>query len=157
MLYNSMYRFIRYTALNLLFFLSSIVAIHSQENLSWEVLSDVEWAEKYDSTSATSLLTATFGSSSMAYNNKEVYITGYVIPLDALGISFALSRNSYASCFFCGQAGPETVMDLMVKPGTIPKTKYNNYPLKFKGTLILKEVNPTGFNYQLVNALLISG
>ena len=118
---------------------------------------DVEWAEKYDSTSATSLLTATFGSSSMAYNNKEVYITGYVIPLDVLGISFALSRNSYASCFFCGQAGPETVMDLMVKPGTIPKTKYNNYPLKFKGTLILKEENPTGFNYQLVNAQLISG
>lgn len=157
MFYNSMYRLIRYSALNLLLFLSSIDTIRSQKNLSWEVLSDVEWAEKYDSTSTTSLLTATFGSSSKAYNNKEVYITGYVIPLDALGISFALSRNSFASCFFCGQAGPETVMDLMVKFGTIPKTKYNNYPLKFKGTLILKEVNPTGFNYQLVNAQFISG
>lgn len=152
-----MYTKVRSLIILFLFVVCGSMIAASQENLSWEILADVEWSEEYDSTTSVSSLTAIFGSSISDYHDQEVYITGYVIPLDALGISFALSRNSYASCFFCGQAGPETVMDLMVRPGTIPKTKYNDYPLKFKGTLILKEVNPTGFNYQLINASLISG
>ena len=127
----------------------------SQDNVSWEELADVEWTEAYDSTSSISLLTANFGPDVLKHKDTEIYISGYVIPLDALGVQFALSRTNYASCFFCGQAGPETVMDLLVTPGTIPVTKYNNSLLKFKGTLVLKEVNPNGFNYQLINAELV--
>ena len=127
----------------------------SQDNVSWEGLADVEWTEAYDSTSSISLLTANFGPDVLKHKDTEIYISGYVIPLDALGVQFALSRTNYASCFFCGQAGPETVMDLLVTPGTIPVTKYNNSLLKFKGTLVLKEVNPNGFNYQLINAELV--
>ena len=131
-------------------------SLYAQENVSWEELADVEWSEQYDSTTAVSLLIADFGPEALKHQNKEVYISGYVIPLDALGIQFALSRTNYASCFFCGQAGPETVMDLIVTPGSIPVTRYNNHLLKFKGTLILQEVNPNGFNYQLVKAELIN-
>ena len=127
----------------------------SQDNVAWEELADVEWTEAYDSTSSISLLTANFGPDVLKHKDTEIYISGYVIPLDALGVQFALSRTNYASCFFCGQAGPETVMDLLVTPGTIPVTKYNNSLLKFKGTLVLKEVNPNGFNYQLINAELV--
>jgi len=116
---------------------------------------NLEWTEAYDSTTSISLLTADFGPDVLKHKDTEIYMSGYVIPLDALGIQFALSRTNYASCFFCGQAGPETVMDLLVAPGTIPVTKYNNFLLKFKGTLVLKEVNPNGFNYQLINAELV--
>jgi hypothetical protein len=145
----------RMRLLSLLLLLGWLQISFSQENISWEELADVEWTEAYDTTVAISLLIADFGPNARKHSDSEVYISGYVIPLDALGIQFALSRTNYASCFFCGQAGPETVMDLMVAPGTIPVTKYNNTLLKFKGTLILKEVNPNGFNYQLINAELV--
>ncbi len=134
---------------------SVAITCYAQEYVSWDELADVTWTEQYDSTITMSISRADFGPLAIKYDQKEVYITGYVIPLDALGLSFALSRNSYAACFFCGQAGPETVMDLYVAPGHIPKNKYNNSPLNFKGTLILKQVNPTGFNYALENATLI--
>lgn len=142
--------------LSLLLLIGWIQVSFSQENVSWEELADVEWTETYDTTTSISLLIADFGSNALKHKDSEVYISGYVIPLDALGIQFALSRTNYASCFFCGQAGPETVMDLLVSPRTIPVTKYNNTLLKFKGTLILKEVNPNGFNYQLINAELVN-
>ncbi len=136
-------------------FIGWIQVSFSQDNVSWDELADVEWTEAYDSTTSISLLTADFGPDVLKHKDTEIYMSGYVIPLDALGIQFALSRTNYASCFFCGQAGPETVMDLLVAPGTIPVTKYNNFLLKFKGTLVLKEVNPNGFNYQLINAELV--
>lgn len=130
--------------------------LSSQENISWEVLADVTWEEELDTATNYSLMVGEFGEHLLTYNNQEVYISGYVIPLDALGFSYALSRNSFASCFFCGQAGPETVMDLMVKPKSVPSGKQNNTLLKFKGTLVLKKINKHGFNYQLINAVLIN-
>lgn len=142
--------------LSLLLLIGWLEVSFSQENVSWEELADVEWTESYDTTTAISQLIADFGSDALKHKDREIYISGYVIPLDALGVQFALSRTNYASCFFCGQAGPETVMDLIVAPRTIPVTKYNNFLLKFKGTLILKEVNPNGFNYQLINAELVN-
>lgn len=129
--------------------------LYGQENISWEVLSDVQWSEQTDSISGYDLMVADFGEKVIQYHDQVIYISGYVIPLDAMNFSYALSRNSYAACFFCGQAGPETVMDLYIKPKSIPSQDLNNTLLKFKGTLILKKINPSGFNYQLVNAELI--
>lgn len=124
---------------------------HAQQNITWEDLSDVIWSEEQDSTGLT-IITGAFGDHLSNFNGQEVYISGYVIPLDAMGFSYALSRTNYASCFFCGQAGPETVMDLNIKPRSIPSYEQNNKLIKFKGTLILYEQNKTGLNYVLDKA-----
>jgi uncharacterized membrane protein YcgQ (UPF0703/DUF1980 family) len=127
----------------------------SQENISWDLLADVVWHEEEDTTTGYKNTVGEFGNYLKQFNGKEVYISGYVIPLDAMGMSYALSRSSYASCFFCGQAGPETVMELKVRPRAIESHDQNNTLLKFKGTLVLKEINPTGLNYILDRAILI--
>lgn len=127
----------------------------SQEHINWDILADVTWTEEKDTLTDYINMRGAYGENLSKYNNKEVYISGYVIPLDAMGFSYALSRSSYASCFFCGQAGPETVMDLKVKPRSIPSYEQNNTLLMFKGTLVLKEINPTGLNYALEGATLI--
>jgi len=72
-----------------------------------------------------------------------------------MGLSYALSQTSFASCFFCGQAGPETVMDLNVKPRSVEPYRQKETLLTFKGTLIVKESNARGLHYTLDQALEI--
>lgn len=127
-------------------------ALSAQEAITWADLTDVTWSEQYDSLSGYTNTLGTYGEHLQSLNGKEVFISGYVIGLDAMGLNFALSRTSYASCFFCGQAGPETVMELKIPPRSVPPERQNDYKLRFKGTLILKDVNPNGLNYILQNA-----
>lgn len=45
-----------------------------------------------------------------ALNGKEIAITGYIIPVDVEMNQYVLSAFPFSSCFFCGNAGPESVM-----------------------------------------------
>ena len=125
---------------------------HCQVKLTWEDLSDVEWTEVKDTVFGVSSLTANFGESILRFDGEEVQISGYVIPLDAMGLSYALSKTSYASCFFCGQAGPETVLELKVSPRSVPVYEQKTELLTFEGVLEVKESNDTGLNYILNHA-----
>jgi len=132
-------------------FLWMLVGVHLQAQtiLTWDDLADVTWEESYDEATAMTNLTGVFGEHLKSFDGKEVIISGYVIPLDAMGLSYALSRTSFAACFFCGQAGPETVMDLNVRPKSVPSYRQKDTLIKFKGILVLKESNETGLNYTL--------
>jgi len=132
-------------------FLWMMVGVHLQAQtiLTWDDLADVTWEESYDEATAMTNLTGVFGEHLKSFDGKEVIISGYVIPLDAMGLSYALSRTSFAACFFCGQAGPETVMDLNVRPKSVPSYRQKDTLIKFKGILVLKESNETGLNYTL--------
>lgn len=55
--------------------------------------------------------------------NKRITIVGYFLDLDPDGKWFVLSKNPFATCFFCGKAGPETVLELL---------GYKNEKNKFK-------------------------
>lgn len=134
----------------LVFLLAGLsLGLQGQTILTWDDLADVTWTEVYDESTGLTNLTGTFGEHLKSFEGKEVIISGYVIPLDAMGLSYALSRTSFAACFFCGQAGPETVMDLNVKPKSVESYRQKNTLIKFKGTLVLRESNETGLNYTL--------
>lgn len=137
------------SAILILMVLMSYLYLPGQTILSWDDLADVTWSEVYDEATGMTNLTGEFGEHLRSFEGKEVVISGYVIPLDAMGLSYALSRTSFAACFFCGQAGPETVMDLNVKPKSVPSYRQKNTLIKFKGTLVLRESNETGLNYTL--------
>ena len=68
-----------------------------------------------------------------------------------MGISYALSRNPNANCFFCGGAGPETVLNLQLSPDAIQRYKTDTYKA-FKGILQLNQKNDNQFTYVLLNA-----
>lgn len=133
-------------------FLISSVTAYGQKNITWGELSEVEWEETYDTLAGITLLEGNFSPHILALDSQEVYISGYVIPLDAMGLSYALSRTSFASCFFCGQAGPETVMELRVKPNSIEPRRQKNTLIKFKGLFRVNTQNDTGLHYELQNA-----
>lgn len=136
-----------------LFFISITSA---QTNLSWEDLAEVTWQESYDEETGITNLRGIYSEHLRSFEGQEVIIEGYVIPLDAIGLSYALSRSSFAACFFCGQAGPETVLDLNVRPKSIPSYRQKDQLIKFKGVIVLKESNDTGFHYTLDQAIEIN-
>ena len=133
-------------------FLVSILQLSSQDTLTWSQLSDVTWTEEIDSSFGLTVMNAAFGKDLQELDGKTVIISGYVIPLDGNGINYALSKYSYAACFFCGQAGPETVLELKVTPRSIPSYLLKEERLTFEGILDLRKRNDTGFNYILNTA-----
>jgi len=78
---------------------------------------------------------------------KEVTIKGYIIPVEGYKShkEFVFSAYPYNMCFFCGGAGPETVMEVYAKEAI----KYTAEPVVIKGTL---ELNATDVN-RLIYAL----
>jgi len=143
------------TALLLIFMLSLNVMSIAQKVIDWGDLSMVTWEEKYDTAIGINLTQGVYDESILALDGEEVIISGYVIPLDALGLSYALSRTSFASCFFCGQAGPETVMELRAPPRSISPNRQKNTLIKFRGTLVVRHTNQDGLHYSLRDAVEI--
>lgn len=122
-----------------------------QEVIDWGILADVTFEKKYSEEWGMNYDHATFGESVKAFDGKEVIIKGYVIPMDGLGLTYALSRNPNASCFFCGGAGPETVLELKIKTSALRRFNTDEN-LSFKGILRIHEMNDNQFTYVLKNA-----
>lgn len=83
----------------------------------WDVLMKVKWEKKYDKKYKTNSYVPKFTKEIKALNGKVITIKGYLIPVDLYGGGdFAIiSALPIASCFFCGGAGPETVMEVYTK------------------------------------------
>ena len=139
--------------MNRLFFLLLFsflsILLFSQSHIDWNTLADVTFEEKTEEAAGLPYNQASFGSIVSGYKDKEVAISGYMIPMDAMGISYALSRNPNAVCFFCGGAGPETVVQL--KLSKIKRYKIDER-LTFKGKLQLNEQDINSLTYVLLEA-----
>ena len=137
--------------LGLLFSLFALSVLHSQAMIDWFALNDVQFEKVENAELALSYDQATFGEWSKSLDGQEVVISGYMIPMDALGTSYALSRNPNASCFFCGGAGPETVIRLWMQPEAAKRYATDEY-LSWQGRLKLNESNQYKFIYELWEA-----
>ena len=123
---------------------------YSQNIITWELLKNVEFDEIWSEEFQAYYMVPKFSSSVKAMDNKEVQIRGFIIPVDIVQDYYVLSANPYSSCFFCGQAGPESVMEVqMVK-------KYEglrmDQVITFKGKLKLNVDDIYQLNYILEDA-----
>ena len=118
--------------------------------LKWEDLTDVEFKDKYYEDIEAWLLFPTFGDSVKALEGKPVYISGYVLTL--MPGRYALSANPFSSCFFCGGAGPESVMALSLQDTTA--VYYTDEWHTFQGTLRLNDSDVDQLNYVLEGAVV---
>ena len=123
----------------------------AQVFIDWGMLADVRFEEEFSESYGMNLLRATFGPMIEDHDDEEVMITGYLIPIDPMGTAYVLSRNPNSSCFFCGGAGPETIVGLRLHPEHTKRYKTDEY-LTFKGTLRLNELNSQQFTYMLLDA-----
>jgi hypothetical protein len=123
----------------------------SNDTLTWKLLGDIKYIRKKH---------ATYGEVEFpqvnlklkSYHNKTVCLTGFIVPIDSK--NYALSKNVFASCFFCGKSGPETITGLKFK-GSLPKLKTDTY-LTIKGTFKVNETDVDNWIYNIENAEIVS-
>lgn len=118
--------------------------------LTWHTLTDVTFKEMYVSDIDSYYWKPTFGPSVKAMEGKEVYITGYVIPVDYDENFYVVSRYPYANCYFCGGGGPESVVDLRFSGKN--RTYKTDERLTFRGKLKLNATDIYQMNYILEGA-----
>lgn len=121
--------------------------------IDWDLLAKVEWSEKYSKEHDEMFYYPKFGKEVLEMNGQPVQIRGYVIPIDVETGYFVLSANPFASCFFCGQAGPESILELQMKAGG--KMFKTDDVVIFKGTLRLNYEDLMHCNYILENAEVV--
>ena len=89
----------------------------SQIDIDWIKLRDVYYKSEYREDVDGYYQTPYFGKSVEVLDKKEVRITGFMLTLSPDEDIYVLSQNPYADCFFCGYGGPESAIELTLKPG----------------------------------------
>ena len=115
--------------------------------IDWKVLSKVEFKDKYYEEYEAWYLYPDFPESIKKLDKQRIIIKGYIIPLDVESGIYALSAYPFSSCFFCGAAGPESVMSLKFKAG--PPRYDTDDVIQVSGILELNSNNVEEFNYIL--------
>lgn len=121
--------------------------------LTWEDLKDVRFESRYDDEMEANFWYPEYGNKLNQLELQDVYITGYLVPMDFEGQSYALSAFPYENCFFCGGGGPESVIELRFKKE--PKRRFKtDERLTFRGTFKLNRDDPFQLNYILLDSKL---
>ncbi len=118
--------------------------------IDWEILTDINYRLRYFSEMDMEIYAPVFSKTVKSLHKKNVIVEGFVIPFDEEEDLLSLSLNPFASCFFCGNASPASVISLYMKK------KRKHYKIddfkKFKGTLYLNHDDPNDFYYILRDA-----
>jgi len=122
----------------------------SPTKITWRQLATTRFEEVFDASRNSWSQMAHFPPEVQAWQGQRVRITGYMVPVDVTGSVYALSAYTFSSCFFCGGAGPESVMGLeMVTKNQKFKT---DQVVTWEGVLQLKSKPGMGFHFTLRNA-----
>ena len=130
-----------------------IVNDNIADTLTWKLLGRIDYKKKPSKEYPEGVMYPIINSTLKAKNKKEIVMTGFIIPID--NKTYALSKNVFASCFFCGQAGPETIMGIKFKdPSTRLKT--DQY-VTLKGTFRYNDSDVNDWIYHIENAIIVDG
>jgi hypothetical protein len=122
------------------------------DTLTWKMLGEIKYMKKKH---------ASYGEVDFPIINtklkklakKTIVMSGFIVPID--NKNYALSKNVFASCFFCGKSGPETIMGIKFK-GATPKLKTDTY-LTIRGTFRPNENDVEDWIYNCDNAEIVKG
>lgn len=145
-------------AFSCLFFISiallsaSSPATAQSKNL-WTTLGKVTFKKQYDEMLGFKVDVPVFGEEVKALNGKLVEIKGYIIPVEGYKNQkeFVFSAFPYNMCFFCGGAGPETVMEVYARESV----KYTAEAIILRGKLELNDSDVNRLMYILNNAEMV--
>jgi len=130
-------------------FYASAQAQKTAQIIDWKVLAKVDFVDQYFPEYEAWYLIPKFQEEVKALDQKPVIIKGYLIPMDVEGGEYALSAYPFSACFFCGGAGPESVIKLELAEKT---ERYETDDIvTFSGTLELNDSDVDNFNYILKN------
>ncbi|MBL7790303.1 MAG: hypothetical protein JNL75_10785 [Chitinophagales bacterium] len=118
--------------------------------VTWNTLKNVRYEERPDPVYKL-VHKPIYGKTVRELEDKTIQIKGFIIPITSN--TYALSKNPFAACFFCGQAGPETVMGIQFRK-LKDKLKTDMF-VTLKGKFILNHDNPDDWMYHIIDAEII--
>lgn len=128
--------------------------VSTDENV-WKTLSKITYKKEYDEFLGFKIDKPVFADDVKNLEGKEVTVRGYIIPTEGYksNTEFIFSAYPYSMCFFCGGAGPETVMEV---ESTNP-VEYTAEQVVLKGKLALNADDINRLMYLLVDARQVEG
>lgn len=120
----------------------------------WKTLAKITYKKEYDEFLGFKIDKPVFSQDILEMNGKEVSIKGYIIPVEGYKShkEFIFSAFPYNMCFFCGGAGPETVMEVTAAE----PVKYSTDPIVLTGILELNADDINSLMYKLKDAKMVS-
>ena len=123
-----------------------------KENV-WKTLSKITYKKEFDEFLGFKIDVPVFADAVKALNNKEIEVKGYIIPVEGYQshTEFIFSAFPYNMCFFCGGAGPETIMEVYTKE----EIDYTAEAVIVKGVLKLNDSDINRLIYALEDVELV--
>lgn len=114
----------------------------------WNTLAEVGF-QKVKNAAGYEVEVPRFSNYLQTFDRKAIQLKGYVIPVDETGSGkFMFSMLPFNLCYFCGAAGPETVVEVE----TTEKIEFTTQAITLEGTLRLNSSDPDRHIYILQNA-----
>lgn len=127
--------------------------LQAQEVKGWQLLAEVGFETRPAEQNGFEIDRPTFSKLLKEADGKSILLKGYLIPLSEVGgkQQYMLSSLPFSSCYFCGGAGPETVIELDTKE----KIKFVTKQITMEGTLVLNATDPDHHIFILRNPKII--
>jgi hypothetical protein len=127
--------------------------VSAQESDIWMVLAEVGFENRPSREGGFMIESPKFSKHLKSYHGKKVTVKGYLIPLSEMGgrQEYMLSSLPFNQCYFCGGAGPETVVEIQ----TMQPIKFVTRQIAMEGILFLNDSDPDHHMYIIKNAKLI--
>lgn len=139
--------------LSLSFCLSANVFSQNTTTNIWKTLAKITYKKQYDELMGFKIDIPVFSDPVKALDGKEIIVKGYIIPVEGYKShkEFIFSAFPYNMCFFCGGAGPETVMEVEAAE----PVEYTAEQIKLKGKLTLNDSDINRLMYLISDATLV--
>ncbi|MFK7773985.1 MAG: hypothetical protein AB8F94_17670 [Saprospiraceae bacterium] len=120
---------------------------------TWKTLSKITFKKEYDEIMGFKVDKPVFSKEVIALEDKVIEIKGYIIPVEGYKShkEFVFSAFPYNMCFFCGGAGPETVMEVVASEAV----KYSAEAVTLRGKLKTNSDDINRLIYTLEDAELV--
>ncbi|HSD13063.1 MAG TPA: hypothetical protein VLB74_00290 [Flavobacterium sp.] len=122
------------------------------DTLSWKLLGEIKFLKKQDKVYGE-VQFPVINTKLKQTQKKRIVMSGFIVPID--NKSYALSKNVFASCFFCGKSGPETIMGIKFRGGN-PKLRTDQY-VTIEGTFRYNDSNVDDWIYHIEDAVIVKG
>ncbi len=138
----------RLTFILILFTLLSAGELAAQS--SWPTLARVTFTKEYDELLGLKVDKPKFSDAVRELEGETIQLKGYVIPTEGYKShkEFVFSAYPYSMCFFCGGAGPETVVEVFASE----PVEYAAEAIILEGKLELNADDPSALMYKLTGA-----
>ena len=139
-------------------FLATFILILGLNGLSaqegiWKTLSRITYKKEYNELMGFKVDVPVFSPEVKKLEGKVVTVRGYIIPVEGYKshTEFVFSAFPYNMCFFCGGAGPETVMEVYAKR----PVEYSAEAITLRGKLSLNDSDINRLIYAMTEVELV--